>query len=172
MVWKTNFDRHLDDFVLSHISKGETQLTHDSTLFAKEARPDTAAVQTSQTASQKPTKTAMAPGQLAHPQRLQAPRLTPETRPRSAAQASGEPPLQIDSQVWRSARNLCMRTCYPRRGCTFAWDTVLFPGRQSCGGILSCALHIAGYKLRHLCYILQSMCKPSSWALTAARTDM
>ena len=34
MVWKTNFDRHLDEFVLSHIEKGETQLQHETQIFA------------------------------------------------------------------------------------------------------------------------------------------
>lgn len=33
MVWKTNFDRHLDEFVLSHIEKGETQLQHETQIF-------------------------------------------------------------------------------------------------------------------------------------------
>lgn len=34
MVWKTNFDRHLDEFVLAHIERGETQLQHETEIFA------------------------------------------------------------------------------------------------------------------------------------------
>ena len=39
MVWKTNFDRHLDEFVLSHIEKGETQLQHETQIFASTPPP-------------------------------------------------------------------------------------------------------------------------------------
>lgn len=35
MVWRTNFDRHLDDFVLSHIEKGDTQLKHETEIFPR-----------------------------------------------------------------------------------------------------------------------------------------
>lgn len=35
MVWRTNFDRHLDDFVLSHIERGETQLEHETDIFPR-----------------------------------------------------------------------------------------------------------------------------------------
>jgi hypothetical protein len=40
MVWKTNFDRHLDEFVLSHIEKGETQLQHETQIFANDSGKD------------------------------------------------------------------------------------------------------------------------------------
>lgn len=33
MVWKTNFDRHLDDYILTHVHKGDTQLQHETTTF-------------------------------------------------------------------------------------------------------------------------------------------
>lgn len=41
MVWRTNFDRHLDDFVLSHIERGETQLKHDTDIFTQPVPPST-----------------------------------------------------------------------------------------------------------------------------------
>lgn len=37
MVWRTNFDRHLDDFVLTHIERGETQLKHETEIFPQSA---------------------------------------------------------------------------------------------------------------------------------------
>ena len=39
MVWKTNFDRHLDDFVLTHVARGNTQLRHEKHTFAPGAAP-------------------------------------------------------------------------------------------------------------------------------------
>jgi hypothetical protein len=33
MVWKTNFDRHLEDFILTQVHRGDTQLQHLTQTF-------------------------------------------------------------------------------------------------------------------------------------------
>lgn len=56
MVWKTNFDRHLDEFVLAHIEKGETQLQHETQIFASApaSGPQQKKVETKVQAGKKP----------------------------------------------------------------------------------------------------------------------
>ena len=69
MVWKTNFDRHLDDYVLTHVARGETQLQHSTQAasFAPESDPAPAAAPVgTQPAQGTAMETAEAGGVTAH----------------------------------------------------------------------------------------------------------
>lgn len=59
MVWKTNFDRHLDDYVLTQVHRGDTELEHETQTFAAPAMEDQAG---SRAASLQPQKGAALEG--------------------------------------------------------------------------------------------------------------
>lgn len=88
MVWRTNFDRHLDDFVLSHIERGETQLKHETEIFPKPASASTPKDQPAQPPSM-PSTGAAVPGTGALNGVAGAPPDGHSSRPSAAVRTSG-----------------------------------------------------------------------------------